>query len=71
MKEKEAFFFEDEEGSKKMTGHGGVPKLFLLSLIGMLIFTVVYIILYTPEITGWTQYTEIMEHDEAINQTNP
>lgn len=52
--------FEDKENSKKL------PLGWLCLYIGLIIWGIYYLYMYTPMFTGWTQAGELMESMKSM-----
>ena len=58
-----------DEPVGRMEAHNKVPRGFLVLLFGLIAFGVFYIVAYTPEISGWSQY-KVFEKEMAADKAN-
>jgi len=54
-----------DEPVGKLEAHNKVPRGFLVLLFGLIAFGVYYIVAYTPEFSGWSQYKVLSKEMEA------
>jgi cytochrome c oxidase cbb3-type subunit 3 len=53
------------ETFKDMERHNRIPRFFLIFLFALIAWGVYYIAAYTPQISGWSQYTVLQKELEA------
>lgn len=57
------------EPFKEMERHNRIPRFFLVFFFSLIAWGVYYIAAYTPQISGWSQYTVLQKELEAEKKT--
>jgi cytochrome c oxidase cbb3-type subunit 3 len=58
-----------ESSFKSLERHSKVPRGFLLLFFGLAAWGIYYIVAYTPEFSGWSQYKVLQKEAEADKRT--
>ncbi len=59
------------EPFKEMERHNRIPRLFLAFFFALIAWAVYYIAAYTPQISGWSQYTVLQKELESGKRAAP
>ncbi len=56
---------------KEMERHNKVPRFFLVFFLALVAWGIVYVVRYTPQISGWSQYNVLRKETEAARAAAP